>query len=294
MAPWNRASLLFVLKASRPGFWLTSLWFYLLPVGQVWVFDQGTFWLGALYVTFPLGLLIYGWNDVVDGETDRRNPRKGNYLFGAKGRAEQLRQLPWAIALVQAPFFLIFALLEGWRVVPWAVSMVAATALYNNAPGGGLKGRPPFDMLNQCGYLLVFVLSSWLNNVPQLPWSTYVFGALFAMHSHLFGQIMDVLPDRLAGRRTTAAAIGIAPAKWLLVALLLVEAALVWWFSADWLMLLFSLGAAGWFILDVALLWRGRIYAVWQMRLFLLGWNAVALVTMPIVWYSAALTRMVR
>jgi 4-hydroxybenzoate polyprenyltransferase len=31
----------------------------------------------------------------------------------------------------------------------------------------------------------------------------FVFGALFAMHSHLFGQIMDVAPDRLAGRRTT-------------------------------------------------------------------------------------------
>ena len=56
----------FVIKAARPGFWLTSIWFYLVPVGGRNVFDRAEFWLGLLYVTFPLGLLIYGWNDVVD------------------------------------------------------------------------------------------------------------------------------------------------------------------------------------------------------------------------------------
>jgi 4-hydroxybenzoate polyprenyltransferase len=149
-------------------------------------------------------------------------------------------------------------------------------------------------MLNQIGYLLVFVLASWLNNVPQLPWSTFVFGALFAMHSHLFGQIMDVVPDRASGRRTTAVNIGIVPSKLLLVAFLLIEAALVGWQSADWLMAAFSLMAAAWFVADAAFLWRDRIYSTSQMRLFLLGWNAVALITMPIVWWSGALTAAVR
>lgn len=285
--------LLFLLKVSRPGFWLTSVWFYLLPVGGRFVFDSWPFWLGCLYVTFPLGLLIYGWNDIVDFETDRHNPRKGTFLFGARATPEQLRRLPSRIALVQLPFFAAFTWMEGPRVLAWAAALLFATAIYNG-PRGGLKGRPPFEMLNQIGYLLVFVLASWLNHVPQLPWSTFVFGALFAMHSHLFGQIMDVVPDQIAGRRATAVGIGVVRAKGLLVVFLAVEALLVWRYSADSLMALFSAGAALWFIADAALLWRDRLYRPWQMRLFLLGWNAIALLSMPVVWWSGALTRLVR
>jgi len=282
--------ILFLIKVSRPGFWLTALWFYLLPVGRVWVFDSWTFWLGALYVTFPLGLLIYGWNDLVDLETDRLNPRKDSYLFGARPTPAQMHRLPWSIAIVQLPFFATFLWLEGPRVLWWIAALVLATAIYNG-PRGGLKGRPPFELLNQVGYLLVFVLASWLCDVPQLPWSTFVFGALFAMHSHLFGQIMDVEPDRAAGRRTTAVILGIVPSKYLLAAFLLAEAILVGWSSHAWMMAAFSLAAMAWFLADAALIWRERIYTTAQMRLFLIGWNVVAVVTMPLVWWSGALAQ---
>lgn len=285
--------MLFLLKASRPGFWLTSVWFYLLPVGGAFVFDSWKFWLGCFYVTFPLGLLIYGWNDIADYETDRRNPRKGTFLFGAKGTPEQLRRLPLRIALVQLPFIAIFCWLEGWRGMLWVAALFFATAIYN-FPRGGLKGRPPFELLNQIGYLLVFVLASWLANVPQLPWFTFVFGALFAMHSHLFGQIMDVVPDRLASRQTSAVEIGIVKAKLLLVVLMAVEALIVLRFSNDRLISAFLALAALWFTADATLLWRDRLYETWQMRLFLLGWNALALLSMPLVWRSAALTGAVR
>jgi 4-hydroxybenzoate polyprenyltransferase len=278
---------------SRPGFWLTSVWFYFLPAGGALVFASWKFWLGCLYVTFPLGLLIYGWNDIADYETDRHNPRKGTFLFGAKGTPEQLRLLPLRIALVQLPFFVLFWWLEGWRVLPWAAALVFATAIYNG-PRGGLKARPPFELLNQIGYLLVFVLASWLNNVPQLPWSTFLFGALFAMHSHLFGQIMDVVPDRIAGRRTSAGQIGIVRAKWLLTGLLTSEAVIVGWFFGDQFLAAFLALAALWFIADATLLWRDAVYRTWQMRLFLLGWNAIALASLPIVWRSGALTRALR
>ena len=38
----------------------------MLPLGQRNVFQSAGFWLGALYVGFPMGLLLYGWNDIVD------------------------------------------------------------------------------------------------------------------------------------------------------------------------------------------------------------------------------------
>jgi 4-hydroxybenzoate polyprenyltransferase len=170
----------------------------------------------------------------------------------------------------------------------WFAALVFATALYN-WPRIGCKGRPGFDLLNQSAYLLVFVLSSWLNGLPQAPWFTFVFGALFAMHSHLFGEIMDCEPDRAVGRRTTAVTIGTRFAKLLMIALLAGEALLIWLCTRDPGITAFLIGGALFFIADVTFLWRERAYAPWQMRFFFLGWNAAALLSIPWVWHTARL-----
>jgi hypothetical protein len=47
-------------------------------------------------VLFPLGFLLYRVNDIADAEADRRNPRKGTFLFGSRGAAEQLAALKMA------------------------------------------------------------------------------------------------------------------------------------------------------------------------------------------------------
>jgi 4-hydroxybenzoate polyprenyltransferase len=279
-----------LLKVARPGFWLTSIWFYLLPVGGYVVWDTWKFWLGLFYVTLPLGLLIYGWNDAGDFENDRANPRKGTFLFGARPNAAQIAALPRWIAIAQIPFILVFGFLLGARSLGWWATLVAATAVYN-APRVGTKGWPIVDLLNQTAYLLVFVLSSWLNGVPQLPWFTFLFGALFAIHSHLFGEIMDHQPDLAAGRRTTAAVLGMIPAKLLLASLLACEALLIWSCTRDpWISAALAVGA-GFFVLDGAIFWRARPYTNRQMRFAFLGWNAVALTSIPWVWRTAALAR---
>ena len=286
---WGRQAL-FLVKVARPGFWTTSLWFYLLPLGQRHVFASWTFWLGFVYVMFPLGLLIYGWNDLVDAETDRLNPRKGTFLFGARPDDAQLAALPWSIARVELPFAVAFFCLFGAKALLWLAALACATMIYNWPPPG-LKGRPPFELLNQTGYLLVFVLSSWLNGAPQLPWQTFLFGALFAMHAHLFGQIMDVEPDALSGRRTTAVIVGVVPAKLLVSAFLTAESILVAICFHDGWIAAFLGASAGWFSLDATLLWGRRTYRPAEMRFFLLGWNAAAVVSMGWVWATATLTR---
>ena len=196
-----RAEVRFLLKASRPGFWLTAAWFYLLPLGSNAPLNSPSFWLGLFYVGFPLSMLIYAGNDVTDTQTDALNPRKDSYLFGARPTLAQIRGLPLRILLVQMPFVALFTFLLGPRALLWFAATLGASLLYNSRHGA--KDRAGFDVLAQVGYLLVFVLSSWLCQVPLSPWPLWVFGALFAMHSHLFGQIMDIEPDALAGRRTT-------------------------------------------------------------------------------------------
>jgi 4-hydroxybenzoate polyprenyltransferase len=279
----------FILQASRPGLWLTAIWFYMLPLGSRHVFHSMAFWLGVVYVGFPLGLLLYGWNDCVDFEVDRLNPRKGSFLFGARGSLEQLRKLPLRIALVQAPFLAAFCYFGGSRMLLWFVGTVAAAAIYN-WPRFGFKARPPLEILNQSGYLMVFVLSSWLNHAPQLSWPALLFGAMFAMHSHVFGEIMDLEPDRDSGRRTTAVVIGRIPAKLLIAELLVAEGTLVFLSFRDATMSLSLVASGAWFVLDAAWLWRSRPYSPAQMRFALFAWNAIALVSMPWVWWRATLT----
>lgn len=286
--PLEVPSPAFLIKTARPGFWATSVWFYLLPLGGHHVFGDWRFWLGLIYVTLPFGLLIYGCNDLVDSDTDQLNPRKGNFLFGARPDAAQRAALPGWIAAVQVPFLAVFCFLLGWKAAAWFALLLLLTAAYN-LPPLALKGRAGWDVLNQVGYLLVFVLASWLGGVAQAPWFTFVSGALFAMHSHLLGQIMDHEPDLRAGRRTTAGVLGVRAARFLMVFLLLGEAALTAFAAHDRVIAAFLLAGALFFAADAAFLWRDRPYPPWQMRGLFLGWNAAAILSLPWIWQQATL-----
>ena len=254
------------------------------------VFDSPAFWLGLLYVTFPLGLILYGWNDIADAGIDQFNPRKDTFLFGARGTHDQLGKLPMQIAIVQAVFVIAIWHWTGPKILLWFMALLCVTAIYN-LPHFGAKSLPPFDVLNQAGYLLVFVLSSWLNHAPQLRWPAMSFGALFAMHSHVFGEVMDIAPDRISGRRTTATVLGAIPAKLLIAAMLCIESVLIYLQFHDlWISGALAFGAL-WFMLDALALWRNRPYSLREMRLFLFLWNAIALCSIPWVWTTASLTR---
>src|SRR3981189_3729820 len=247
----------FLLQVSRPGLWSTTALFYLMPLGHADIFRSGKLWLGLFFVLFPLGFLLYGVNDIVDAETDSLNPRKGTFMFGSRGAREQLAALKWQIAVVQMPFVIAFYFFVGPRILWCDGLLLLAVGLYN-APGIAWKGRPPYDVLIQASYLLVFVLSSWLNNAPQLPWQTFLFCALFAMHSHVFGEVMDIEPDQKSGRRTLATQIGRVPAKLFIASLLIIECILVSKYFNDRAVIIFLGAGALFFLLDATLLWKNR------------------------------------
>ena len=273
------SELVFLLQVSRPGLWSTTALFYLMPLGRADFLHSRVLWLGLFYVLFPLGFLLYGVNDIVDAEADRLNPRKGTFLFGSLGATEQLAALRWKIAAAQIPFLILFFLLVGPRVLYWFAALLVAVGVYN-APRFGWKSHPPFDVLIQASYLLVFVLSSWLNGVAQLPWQTFLFGAMFAMHSHIFGEVMDLEPDRLSERRTTATLLGAVRSKLLIAGFLWVEVVLVYAFFGDMVIAGFLGLGAMWFLVDALLIWKNRPYSPIEMRLFMWGWNAAAVAGM--------------
>jgi 4-hydroxybenzoate polyprenyltransferase len=282
--------LLFLAQVSRPGLWSTTAMFYFMPLGHWSAFQAPRLWIGLFYVLIPLGLILYGVNDIADAEADKYNPRKGTYLFGSLGSEEQLEALRFQISIVQLPFLIAFFFLAGPRILWWLALLLAAVTVYN-APNFGWKGKPPFDVLIQASYLLVFVLSSWLNRVPQLPWQAFVFGALFAMHSHVFGEVMDIAPDRLAWRRTTATVLGAVKAKFLIAAIVCVEIAILLVFFHSGIAVIILSAGVLWFILDATLFWKEHPYRPTEMRVFMWIWNATSFAAIYWDWSSAALTQ---
>src|SRR5215813_2564487 len=279
--PGFTSNLRFLVQVSRPGLWTTTSLFYLIPLGRSFDWHRMAFWAGLFYIVFPLSLLLYGVNNIVNAEGDRLNPRKGTYMFGSRDAHQQLRSLRWQIAMWQIPFFCLFWIYAGWRITFWFAAILLAVYIYNARPIA-LKGRPPFDVLIQASYLLIFILSSWINNVAQLPWQTFVFGALFAMHSHVFGEIMDIEPDQKSGRRTLATQIGRGRAKFFAAALLCIECVLVSHYFADRAIAGFLAVGIVWFLLDALFIWKNRPYSPIEMRLFLWGWNIAAI--LGIIW----------
>ncbi len=271
--------ILEIIKVSRPGFWPTHVWFYVLPFAQLDMFGSVAFWLGAVYVCFPMSLLAFGWNDLGDVATDAVNARKDSWLFGASPGETTRRILPLTIALVQLPFIAAFVWIAGWKMLAWFVTFLAANACYNS---WGFKGKPWLDLLNQTGYLLMFVMASWLCDVQQLNTPAMIYSALFAMHSHLFGQIMDIDEDSVGGRQTTAVALGVKSSKFLLVGILAIETLIAFLFFGSALVGIFSLAAGVFFLVDAVA--GPRRYPLWFVTVFFVAWNVVVILSIHFIW----------
>ena len=101
---------------------------------------------------------------------------------------------------------------------------------------------------------------------------------------------MDVEPDRLSGRRTTATLIGAVRSKLLIAGFLCVETALVYIFFRDLVTTAFLGFGAAWFVLDALVIWKNRPYSPTAMRLFMWGWNAASFAGMFWNWSIGSLT----
>ena len=282
------AKFIFWLKVSRPGLWFATIWLYLLPTSQMDIWSSQNFWLGFFYICFPLNFLVYGWNDAVDHETDSLNPRKDSFLFGARGSIAELKELWKPIALVQSLFFVIFIAMEGWQMLFLLLGLLAINGLYN-LPQRGLRSKPPLELLCQIGYVLIAPFSILINDTASLPWQTYFYLFLFAVQSHLMGEVMDIEPDRKAGRKTTATLIGMKNTKMLIICIVIVEIYILLNVFQEWIfggMLILGLL---WLIIDLFIIYKNKTYTLQQMQLLGIFSNVVAIASMTYVWYSACL-----
>lgn len=280
--------LLFWLKVSRPGLWFATIWLYLLPTSQMDIMQSNAFWIGFIYICFPLNFMIYGWNDIVDQETDALNPRKDSFLFGAKGSPVQLQNLWKPILIVQLLTIPILTWIGGWKILLLISILLLINTLYN-WPQYGLRGIPPFELLCQFGYVLIVPFSMILNDSEMLPWQTYIYLLLFAIQSHLIGEVMDIEPDRNSGRKTTATLLGMRATKLIIIGIVAAEVSLLFWVFQEWIFGgMLSIGLL-WLILDLLFIFKTQTYTLNQMKLFGILSNIIAFISMTYVWYSGCL-----
>ena len=241
------------------------------------------FWVGLLYVSFLLNFLVYGWNDIVDEDIDRYNPRKDTFLFGAKGTHDERVSLPKMMVVVQLLIWPVLMYLSSWNVLLILLGTVFFCWIYNAREWGG-RSMPPLELLCQVGYLLVVPLSCILNEQPVPDWRLWGYVILFCMQSQLIGEVMDIAPDRKGGRRTTGTELGKDLTKLLIIGIVMTESILFWlWFSD----LYFALGLLGfvvWLCLDRFVLYKNREYSMMEFCLFGYGSNVIAMASMLYVW----------
>lgn len=239
------------LKISRPGLWFPTIWIYLVPFSlQNHFWENTLFWIGLLFVTFPLNYLVYGLNDYNDSQSDAINIRKGNFLFGAKSSKAQLAFVPIKIVCLILPFIIYFTVVSGFIMLFLLLFMVFVNIIYNFKPFR-IKERPPFEIAIQIGYVATALFSVELNNLPQLPWQTLLYLSLFAFQAHIAGEIMDIEPDKISNKKTTATVIGRKNTKYVMLGLLIFETyVLCFWFQ-DYVLGAFLASFSIWLMLDV-------------------------------------------
>lgn len=196
----------YLLRLSRPRFW-----FYLagpVVVGAIYAADS----VAALFAPVPAALFgffllpanvfLYGVNDIFDAEIDVTNPKKndrevrfsGGWLVSGTILASGLVGL--ALAVVLPP--------------PALVSLAAFyfLAVEYSAPPLRLKTTPLLDSVSNGLYVLPAVVAYAALAGTYPPLLAVAGGWCWAMGMHTFSAIPDIEPDREAGVRTTATALG--------------------------------------------------------------------------------------
>lgn len=205
IGPWE------LIKVSRIGLMASHLWLYLLPAALAGEVPGIAFWIGAVYVTVPLGLLIYGWNDFRDADVDALSERKTVALtarfFGYRLGPGKRRLLPAYIVALHLPFLALVAISGRWWAVGWLAVMVAANWLYNG-PGVRLSRVPVVAELTATWIYLNILWLGVLTSGIVPHWAVWVLGGTAILVFQIAGAIVDLEPDRVVRKITFAVAVG--------------------------------------------------------------------------------------
>ncbi len=202
-----RDRLRYLVVLSRPRFWL-----YLAGpvavgvtygIGDVSGLITPTTVALAAYFLVPANVLLYGVNDVYDADIDELNPKKAG---DREERWHGDRLVALAVVTAGLLGLMTFAITPpvAW---PYLVGFFVLAVGYS-APPLRFKTTPVLDSVSNGLYVLPGAAAYAAVAGAHPPAAALVGAWLWTMGMHTFSAIPDIEPDRRAGIRTTATALG--------------------------------------------------------------------------------------
>lgn len=201
-------NLSFLIKVSRPRFWLYLFGPYIIGLVAGASDPDSLFKISyilvGIYFLFPANLLVYGVNDIFDYETDKLNPKKVEY--------ETLVTPEKRYGLWLAIFFANFAFLDILFLVSWPVIVSALAFLFlsvfYSAPPIRAKAIPVVDSAFNFLYVMPGVLAYGMvtNEFPAI--AVILASGFWTMAMHAYSAIPDIDSDREAMVSTVATLFG--------------------------------------------------------------------------------------
>jgi lycopene elongase/hydratase (dihydrobisanhydrobacterioruberin-forming) len=195
------------LKISRPRFWLYLLGPFLLGAAAApTVSFSWRLLLLGLFFTYPANVLIYGFNDIFDYETDRHNQKKRSYehLLAPNKRRPLLHH-----AALMGSLGLLLVLPAGVpAAAKWAMTGFYFFGLFYSAPPIRAKAKPLLDSLFNILYVFPALVSYGLLTGQYPPLQIILAAWLWCMAMHAYSAAPDIEADKKAGISTIATWLG--------------------------------------------------------------------------------------
>ncbi len=200
--------LLFLLKLSRPRFWLYLAGpfavGYVAGIQSLVDFAKGEFVFWLVFFLLPANIFLYGINDYFDEDTDKFNDKKGD-----KEVLVNTKQRQWVKSIITIIFLLSFPLSIVLPPVAAGVFLIFLfLGSFYSAPPIRFKARPGLDALSNVLYIMPGIMGYFLANQTLPSLSIFIAGASWSAAMHLFSAIPDIESDKQAGLKTTAVTVG--------------------------------------------------------------------------------------
>ncbi|HVX58753.1 MAG TPA: UbiA family prenyltransferase [Candidatus Saccharimonadales bacterium] len=204
----NLKRLIFI---SRPAGWLPFACPYIAGVilaDADWSFMT---WLGAFFCTFPMGVVVFGLNDIADKKSDVINARKGG-AAGAIVASNETRFLVWASLIISVVFEAAYLLSGHYLMALWTLGILAFAYTYS-VPPIRLKTRPVLDGLSNGFWGLFILMSGFTASVVGFKsyyphWRLVFLAVLTGAAFHVLFTVADYEVDKKVGDTTIAVYLG--------------------------------------------------------------------------------------